>query len=74
VPDDPLEELPDDPPDGRLVPADERVLPPDERELPADGDRGADVRPGVLRTEVDGPLLGVPVIERLPPFDVDGRP
>jgi hypothetical protein len=74
VPEEPLEGLPDDPPEGRLLPADERGLAPDEWELPADGARGAEVRPELLRTEVDGALLGAPVVERLPPYDVEGRP
>jgi hypothetical protein len=73
VPEEPPEGLPDDPPEGRLLPADERGLAPDERELPAD-DLGAEVRPELLRTDVDGPLLGTPAVERLPPLDDWGRP
>jgi len=74
VPEEPPEGLPDDPPEGRLLPADERGLAPDERELPADGERGAEVRPEPLRTDVDGRLLGAPAVDRLPPLDVGGRP
>jgi hypothetical protein len=66
--------VPDDPPDGRLLPEDARGDAPDERELPADGERGAEVRPELLRTEVEGRLLGAPAVERLPPLDGEGRP
>lgn len=59
-------------PEGRLVPAEERELPPDDRELPVDDGRGAEVRPGLLRIELEERPLGLAVVERLLPVDPDG--
>ncbi len=72
VPEELLEDEVEVRPEGRLVPAEERELPPDDRELPADEDCGAEVRPGLLRTELDERPLGAPVIERLLPVDPEG--
>ena len=54
------------------MPAEERELPPDDRELPVDEGRGAEVRPGLLPTELDERPLGDLVIERLLPVDPEG--
>ncbi len=62
------------PPEDRLLPADERELPPDERELPTDRDRGAEVRPELLRVELGDRLLGARAVDRLLPVDVGERP
>ena len=54
------------------MPAEERELPPDDRELPVDEGRGAEVRPGLLRTEPDERPLGDRVMERLLPAELGG--
>lgn len=56
------------------LPADDRVLLPDDRDLPAALDRGADVRPGLLRTELGERPLGATADDRLLPEDVGARP
>lgn len=61
-------ELPADdrelPVDGCELPADDRELPVDGCELPAAGERGTEVLPGLLRIELDAPVLGAPTIVR----------
>jgi hypothetical protein len=72
VPEELLEDEVEVRPEGRLVADEERELPPDDRELPVAEGRGAEVRPGLLRTELDVRPLGAPVTERLLPADPEG--
>jgi len=73
VPEELLEDEVEVRPEGRLVPAEERELPPDDRELPVAEGRGAEVRPGLLCTELEERPRGLPVTERLLPVDPEGR-